>query len=147
MAVAAPPGKPAPALRRIDREVLGASQLDEAPVKLVARLQKLENGNPAARLSFQWDVTRLAFKLQAGARSQQLHMVAALLDGRGNFVTGKEGVADLALSEASFARLAPGGLNLVLRLEAPPGTYQLRLVAADEGDAHVSASTQAVELK
>jgi VWFA-related protein len=146
MSVAASPEKPAP-VRRIDREVLGASQLDEAPVKLVARLQKLENGNPAARLSFQWDVTRLAFKLQAGARSQQLHMVAALLDGRGNFVTGKEGVADLALSEASFARLAPGGLNLVLRLEAPPGTYQLRLVAADEGDAHVSASTQAVELK
>jgi VWFA-related protein len=147
MAVAAPPGKPAPALRRIDREVLGASQLDEAPVKLVARPDKLENGNPVARLSFQWDVTRLAFKLQDGARSQQLHMVAALLDGKGSFVTGKEGVAEMALSEASFALLAPGGLNFLLHLEAPAGVYKLRLVAADEGDAHVSASTQAVELK
>ena len=70
-----------------------------------------------------------------------------MLDGKGNFVTGKEGVAELALSETTFALLAPSGLNLVLRLEAPPGTYQLRLVAADEGDAHVSASTQALELK
>ena len=146
MAVAAPAVKPAPA-RRIDREALGASQLDEAPVKMVVRPDKLENGNPAARLSFQWDVTRLAFKLRDGARSQQLDMVAALLDSNGNFVAGKEGVAELALSETTFARLAPGGLNLVLRLEAPPGAYQLRLVAADEGEAHVSASTQAVELK
>jgi len=146
MAVAAPPENPTPA-RRIDREVLGAGQLDEAPVKVVVRPDKLENGNPAARLSFQWDVTRLAFKLQDGARSQQLHMVAALLDRNGSFVTGREGVANLALSEASFARLAQSGLSFALRLGAPPGAYQLRLVAADEGDAHVSASTQTVELK
>jgi VWFA-related protein len=146
MAVAAPPGKPAP-VRRIDREVLGASQLDEAPVKLVARQDEPGSGKLAAKISFQWDVTHLAFKTNGGVRSQKLHMVAALLDGKGNFVTGKEGVAELALSETTFALLAPSGLNLVLRLEAPPGTYQLRLVAADEGDAHVSASTQALELK
>jgi hypothetical protein len=146
MAVPAPSAKPAP-VRRIDREVLGAAQSDEAPVKVAVRPDKLENGALAARVSIQWDVTRVAFRAKAGARLQQLHMVAALLDANGNFVTGKEGVADLALSEASFARLAPAGLNLALRLEAPPGVYQLRVVAADEGDAHVSASTQTVELK
>lgn len=146
MAVAAPPVKPA-RVRRIDREVLRATQLDEAGVKAVVRPDKLENGTPAARISFQWDVTRLAFKLRDGARSQQLHMVAALLDRNGNFVAGKEGVAELALSEASFARLASAGLNLVLRLEAPPGAYQLRLVAADEGEEHLSATTQAWDLK
>jgi VWFA-related protein len=146
LAVGAPPEKPAP-VRRIDREVLGGSRLDEAPVGVLVRPDKPENGGPVARVSFQWDVTRLAFRLHEGARQQHLHMVAALLDGNGNFVTGKEGEAELALSETTFARLAPGGLNLVLRLEAPAGAYQLRLVAADEGDAHVSTSTQTVELK
>jgi len=146
MAVAAPPETPAP-VRRIDREALGGSQLDEAPVKVVVKPDKLEDGKPAARLAIQWDVNRIDFKLRDGARTQHLDMVAALLDGNGNFVTGREGVVELALSEASFTRLSQGGLTLVLRLDAPPGTYQLRLVAADDGEAHVSASTLAVELK
>jgi len=145
MAVVTPPEKPAP-VRRIDREALGTGRLDEAPVKLVARTDKRENGIPVANLSFQWDVTRMAFKLQEGVRLQHLHMVAMLLDAGGNFVTGKEGVAELALSEASYMLLARGELNMVLRLEAPPGAYQLRLVAEDDGEEHVSANTLAVEM-
>jgi VWFA-related protein len=146
MAAAAPPEKPAP-VRRIDREALGATQLEDAPVKLAERQGEPGSGKPAAQISFRWDVTRLAFKMSDGVRSQHLDMVAALLDGNGNFVTGKEGVAELALSETGFARLASGGLNMTMRLEAPPGSYRLRLVAADEGEQHVSASTLAVELK
>jgi VWFA-related protein len=149
MAVAAPPPampEPEPE-RRIDREARGTAPLDEAPVKLAARPDKLGNGNPAANLSFQWDVTRIAFKMRDGALVQRLDMVAALLDGKGDFVAGREGVAELALSQASFTRLATGGFNMVLRVDAPPGSYQLRVVAADDGEEHVSAITLPVELK
>jgi len=146
MAVAAPEKKPAPE-RRIDREVLGADQLNEVPVTVTAQPDKLENGRPVARLAFQWDAAKMRFQLQDGARSQKLHIVAALLDGRGNFVTGKEGVVEFALSESTFARALTGGLNMAMSLEAPAGTYRLRTVVVEDGEAHVSATTQAVELK
>jgi hypothetical protein len=32
-------------------------------------------------------------------------------------------------------------------VDAPPGSYQLRVVAADDGEEHVSAITVPVELK
>jgi hypothetical protein len=146
MAVAAPEEKPAPE-RRIDREVLGADQLNEVPVTVTARPDKLENGRPVARLAFQWEAAKMRFQLQDGARSQKLHIVAALLDDRGNFVTGKEGVVEFALSESTFARAESGGLNMAMSLEAPAGTYRLRTVVVEDGEARVSATTQAVELR
>jgi hypothetical protein len=56
-------------------------------------------------------------------------------------------VVEFALSESSFARALSGGLSMSMNLEAPAGTYRLRTVVAEDGDAHVSATTQAVELK
>jgi hypothetical protein len=146
MAVAVPGKQPAPE-RRIDREVLGADQLNEVPVTVTAQPDKLENGRPVARLAFQWDAAKMRFQLQDGARSQKLHIVAALLDDRGNFVTGKEGVVEFALSESTFARAESGGLNMAMSLETPAGTYRLRTVVVEDGEAHVSATTQAVELR
>jgi hypothetical protein len=146
MAVAVPGKQPAPE-RRIDREVLSADQLNEVPVTVAARPDKLENGRPVARLAFQWDAAKMRFQLQDGARSQKLHIVAALLDDRGNFVTGKEGVVEFALSESTFARAESGGLNMAMSLETPAGTYRLRTVVVEDGEAHVSATTQAVELR
>jgi VWFA-related protein len=146
MAVAAPEEKPAPE-RRIDREVLGGDQLSDVPVTVAARPDKLESGQPVARLIFQWDAAKMRFQLEDGARLQKFRMVAALLDGSGNFVTGKEGVVEFAFSESSFARVLSGGLSLSMNLEAPAGTYRLRTVVVEDGEAHVSANTQAVELK
>jgi hypothetical protein len=121
--------------------------LDDVPVTVTARPDKLENGRPVARLIFQWDAAKMRFQLQDGARLQKLCLVVALLDGSGNFVAGKEGVVELALSESSFARALSGGLSMSMNLEAPAGTYRLRTVVVEEDEAHVSASTQAVELK
>jgi VWFA-related protein len=146
LAVAAPEERPASVLR-IDQEVLGSDQLNEVPVTVTARPDKLENGRLVARLAFQWDAAKMRFQLQDGARSEKLRVVAALLDGRGNFVTGKEGVVEFALSESTFARALSGGLNMSMSLEAPAGTYRLRTVVVEEGEAHVSANTQPVELK
>lgn len=146
MAVAAPEEKPAPE-RRIDREVLGGDQLNDVPVTVAARPGKLESGQPVARLVFQCDAAKMRFQLQDGARLQKLHIVAALLDGSGNFVAGKEGVVEFALSESSFARALSGGLSMSMNLEAPAGTYRLRTVVVEDGEERVSATTQAMELK
>ena len=146
MAVAPPEEKPAPQ-RPIDRELLSGNQSNGAPVTVTAHVEKLEDGTPVAHVSIQWDVNKVPFRLKDGARLQNLRVVAALLDERGNFVTGKEGLAELELSESSYGRLARSGLKLGINLEAAPGVYQLRTVAGDDGEENLSASTQPVELK
>ena len=146
MAVAPPAEKPSPQ-RPIDRELLSGNQSNGAPVTVSVRVEKLEDGTPVAHVSIQWDVSKLPFRLRDGARLQNLRVLAALLDERGNFVAGKEGLAELELSESTYARLARNGLKLGMNLEAAPGVYQLRTVAGDDGEENLSANTQPVELK
>jgi VWFA-related protein len=146
MAVVRPAEKPAPE-RRIDREVFGGSQWNDVPVTVAAEPAKLENGNPVARMAFVWDLAKMRFHLQDGIRSEKLHMVAALLDEQGNFVTGKEGVVEFALSESTFNRAVSAGFSISMSLEAPAGAYRLRTVVVEDGDEHASAATQAVVLK
>jgi hypothetical protein len=146
VAVAAPPRKQA-ADRRIDREVLSGNPCSEVPVTVAARPERLENGRTVARLAFHWDLAKMRFRMQDGVRRQKFQLVAVLLDDRGNFVTGREGTVEFALSETTFARAASDGLNLSVSLEAPAGPYQLRTVVVEEGEEFVSAVTQALELR
>ncbi|HEY9141878.1 MAG TPA: VWA domain-containing protein [Bryobacteraceae bacterium] len=146
MAVVAPEDKPAPE-RRIDREAFSGNQSNDVPVTVTGRPDKLESGRPVARVAFHWDAAKMRFQLQDGARSLKLHIVTALLDDRGDFIAGKESALEFALSESTFARAVSGGLNTSMSLQAPAGRYRLRTVVVEDGEAHISANTQAVELK
>jgi hypothetical protein len=75
-------------------------------------------------------------------------MIAALLDTQGTFVTGAEAVLEFALKEATYQRIAAGGFNAKITLEAPSGSYRLRTVVV-EGDenARYSTATQPAEIR
>jgi VWFA-related protein len=146
MSVAAPQAKPAPE-RRLDREVLSGSQLSEVPVTVAVQPVHGDDGTLAAHLALRWDVPKMPFQIRDGARSLKVGIVAAFLDEHGNFVTGREGLIEFALSENSYARALSGGLTIGMNLEAPAGNYRLRTVVVEEGDDRVTASTQSVELK
>ena len=134
--------------RRLDREVFTNSQLEETPVTVTTDPDKTPEGKSMARLTFHLDIGKVQFHTQAGARSQTYHMIAALLDAQGIFVTGVEAVLDLSLKEATYQRELTPGLNAYVRLEAPAGSYRLRTVVAEGSDAgRYSTATQTAEIK
>jgi VWFA-related protein len=132
--------------RKIDREVLAAGTLNEIPAWITASPGKLESGTDVVNVDLHVDVRRLRFLDQSGVRAQRLTFIAALLDERGNFVTGREGVLDMALKEGTFARLSDRGLTTALQLEVPPGTYRLRGVIEEAREGQMTTSIQTVEI-
>jgi len=92
------------------------------------------------------DVTQLRFLQQEGRRVQRLTFVTALLDAQGNVAAAKEGTMELALTDATFARMALSGLNANLSVEAPPGTYRLREVIQEALDGRITTSLQTVRI-
>ena len=133
--------------RRIDREVLTVNALRELPVKLSARAGALDNGKTGVVTAVSLDIKQLRFAERSGARTQQITFIAALLDERGVFVTGRESVIDMEFKESTYARLLEQGVNAVVQLEAPPGIYRLRGVVEETGDGRVSTFTQSIEIR
>lgn len=129
---------------RLDREVLADSVMNEVPANLTARSGKVDGDKPGLIGVLHFDLKQMPPLKGSGSGPKRLTFVAALLDEQGGFVTGREGVVDLALKETTVVRLANDGLNVRLQIEAPPGTYRLRFVIEDASEGKVTASTQAV---
>ena len=78
------------------------------------------------------DISRLNFGTKKDRRVQHLVMIAALFDDAGNFVVGRQALADLALRNRSFEALSSAGLTVSLSLHAPPGVYHLRVLLQED---------------
>jgi len=136
-----------PPERRIDQEVLSGTTLSEAPVQLAIQPGALADGGHGVVGLLRVDVKALPFLERSGRRHARLNFIAALLDRQGNFVTGREGSIEFSLRKTSYEWLAGRGLTTRFQIEAPPGDYQLRLVAEEPSQNRVTALSQAVVVR
>ena len=93
------------------------------------------------------DVRKFHFLVRGGVRSQSLVLIAALFDGSDNFVAGKEASIKFALQESSYNRLTESGLDMSITMQAPPGTYRLRVAVQDLIDGKIVTSNLPVEIR
>lgn len=90
------------------------------------------------------DVKQLQFVTGGDRHGQQIVFLMTLLDSHGAFVTGKEAIMDLALSDAHLATLEKSGLKAAATLSVPAGTYQARTIVREGMKGRLSASTTPV---
>jgi hypothetical protein len=92
------------------------------------------------------DVNRLQFTTANGRHMQQIAFLMTLLDAEGNFVTGKESIMELALTDEKLASLKKDGLKTIATLSAPAGVYRVRTIVREGMKGGLTALTTAVEL-
>jgi VWFA-related protein len=93
------------------------------------------------------DVNRLPFVTSHGRHMQQIVFLMTLLDANGAFVTGKESIMELALTDEKLASLKKDGLKAVATLNAQAGIYQLRTIVREGMKGAIAASTMQFELR
>jgi VWFA-related protein len=130
----------------IDKEVTSAASDAGLPATVSAKQGPSQNGSPAVWVTVHVDLSAMKFASNEGRHSQDLQLVAVLLDGAGHIVAGKESEMRLALKEDSLARLTKSGITAKTFLQAPPGQYRLREVIQD-GGGKMFASTVPVEVR
>jgi VWFA-related protein len=135
----------------LDDAVFSKQTLHDVPATVT-----LEGGQPAdgtkggmlpVSIHIAFDVNRLQFATANGRHMQQIVFLMTLLDADGNFVTGKESIMDLALTDEKLASLKKDGLKTIATLSAPAGTYQVRTIVREGMKGGLTASTTAVELR
>ncbi len=92
------------------------------------------------------DVKQLQFVTGGDRHGQQIVFLMTLLDSHGAFVTGKEAIMDLALSDAHLATLEKSGLKAVATLSVPAGNYQARTIVREGMKGRLAASTAPVAI-
>jgi VWFA-related protein len=130
----------------LDAAVFSKETLQEIPAAVSLSGGQPKDGSVPVTVGITVDVSSLRFTTNHGRHFQQIVFLMALLDANGSFVTGKESIMELALSDARLASLRKG-LRVEGTLTAPAGIYQLRTVVREGMRGRLAASTSAVELR
>jgi hypothetical protein len=135
---------PAPALSKLDTEVMATDTVADLPVGFT---WEQKAGTSGITMVAHLDVGHLHFQTAQARRRQRLTIVGVLLDSRGNFVTGKRSDFELNLTEATFAQLAKTSFTASMTLEAPPGNYSVRGLAQDSLEGKLAAAGGTVQVR
>jgi VWFA-related protein len=138
---------PADLARRSDRDriLMGPDAPADLPARIVVEPGTSDTG-PRVVARVWIDVSRLNFETKKDRRMQQVTVIAALLDNAGNFVVGRQALADLALKNRSFEALSLAGLSVSLSLHAPPGVYNLRVLVQEDLTGKRTALSSSIKL-
>ena len=128
-----------------DQILLGTDSWSDIAARITAE-PSMSNTGPRVVTKAWIDVSRLNFETRNARHRQKLTMIAALLDGGGNFVVGRQAVADLAVKDRSFAALSAAGLTVSLSLHAPSGSYTLRVLVQEALSGKMTAVSKPIRL-
>ncbi len=93
------------------------------------------------------DLNQLQFTTGAGRHVQQIVFLTTLLDTGNSFVTGKEAVMDLSLTDEKLSSLQKGGLKATTTMNVPAGVYQVRTIVREAIKGSLAASTIPIDLR
>src|ERR1017187_2470402 len=116
---------------KMDAVMSGSDEKTDLPANISEKLEPSKSGGQQLTIQAHIDIQKLPFQQQKDRHVQRLTFVAAFYDPQGNFVTGKQSDMELALKQENFDRFSITGINGVMSLEAPPGTYRLRMVVQE----------------
>jgi hypothetical protein len=140
------PKKQVSARARMDDAVFSKQNLHEIPIGVALTAGQPKDGAIPVSVRLTVDMNALQFTAFNGRHMQQIAILTTLLDGNGGFVSGKESIMDLALTDEKLASLRKDGLKTVATLNAPAGTYQVRTVVREGMKGSLGTLTTAVEL-
>jgi VWFA-related protein len=131
----------------LDAAVFSQQTLREFPAAVSLAAGQPSEGTIPLSISIRVDVNRLQFSTAAGRHVQQIVFLTTLLDAGDSFVTGKEAVMDLSLTDEKLASLQKEGLQAVATLNAPAGVYHVRTIVREAMKGGLAASTIPIDLR
>lgn len=131
----------------LDAAVFSQDTLREIPAAVALTAGQPKDGTIPISVAVTLDLKHIEFAADGGRHVQQIVFLMTLLDARGTFVTGKEAVIDLPLTDQKLESLQKDGLKAVATLSVPAGIYQVRTIVREAMKGNLAASTVPVELR
>jgi VWFA-related protein len=131
----------------LDAAVFSQQTLREIAADVSLSAGESKEGTIPISVAVTIDVNHLQFATDAGRHVQQIVFLTTLLDAGNSFVTGKEAIMDLSLTDEKLASLQKEGLKAVATLNAPAGIYHVRTIVREAMKGSLAASTIPIDLR
>ena len=132
---------------KMDELMRGTDEKTDLPSAVSGKVEPSKSGGRQLTVQAHVDIGKLPFQEQKDRHVQKLTFVAALFDPQGNFVIGKQSDMELALKQENFEYFSKTGINGVMSLEVPPGTYRLRMVVIEAVHGAMSATSKEIQIQ
>jgi VWFA-related protein len=103
------------------------------PLTVSAAAFKGEAPNAAVAISVEMRADAFSFAEKSGMFFDRVEVAFSTLDGKGTVRPGQKHVMTMEMTPATAAATRERGMRLVSEVQLPPGRYQLRVGAAEEG--------------
>ncbi len=133
--------------QRIDGAVLSRAVIQNVPAAVRITPLAKQNGGYRVSVAVDIDARHIKFAADGGVSLQQLMFVTAILDGQGNFLTGKQAVMDLRVKPATLASMQATGIHAVETFDLAKGAYLVREVVRELVQNQLAASTTPLNLQ
>lgn len=120
--------------------------LHDLPMEVNTRIVKSDELNAKLTVVAHVDVRSIQFRKEGERNLDSFTLVAALFDNDGNFVKGNQSTAILRLGDDSLKRIEQTGMYLRVNLDAPAGSYLMRVVVRESEDGRIAADNSSVEI-
>jgi len=127
--------------------MLSSDEKSDFLATIRAALGAMKSGQREITIQTHVDISKLPFEKERDRHDEKLTFVVGLFDAQNKFVTGKEAEMDFAFKQDSYERFSKSGITGAMSLEAPPGTYRLRVVVEETVKDEMSASSQTVQIQ
>jgi hypothetical protein len=129
---------------KLDSEVMASDTISDLPASFTWEQWK---DWPGVTIVVHLDIGRLHFKPWQGRRTQELTIVAVVLDERGSFVAGKRSDLQLSFKSTTFDQLSKTGFPVAMTIPVPAGVNTMRAVAQDALDNKIAAASGKIEIQ
>jgi VWFA-related protein len=141
------PKKQVSARTRMDDAVFSKETVREIPAGVTLSAGEQKNGLLPISVHVQMDLKNVQFTRLNGRHMQQIVILATLLDAHGDFVTGKESIMDMALTDDKLASMRKDGLKAIAMLNASAGVFQVRIIVREGVKGTLAAITTPIEVR
>ncbi len=131
----------------IQQAMFAPEDMHDPAVEVRTEFFKAPGGKAELDVLTHLDVSQLRLQKADGRNSNNVTVVACVLDRNGAWVDGKQNIVKLRLKDATVARLESPGMTVKTRFDVPPGTYAVRTVVRDAKGDLMSAESSVVEIQ
>lgn len=134
-----------------EREKMGLAlfsqeQISDLPIHVSTNLSKANGATSTLSVIVDADMQSVRFLKQDGRNADDITLTVVVFDSDGNYVTAKQQITKLRMSDVALANLRHEGGEASVDLTLKPGIYVIRAVLGESASNEVGAASQSVKI-
>jgi VWFA-related protein len=145
------PGSGAPAeteqREKLELAIFSQEPINGLPIQLSTLSSKADPQNFKLNVTVEADMRGVQFRKDQGRNADDVTLTVVVFDSDGNYVTAKQQVTKLRMSDVALADLKRSGGETSLDLTLKPGAYTVRAVVGESASNQLGAASRNLVLR